>query len=648
MYAVQTSTTEASHTRTQFEKFCFLFQKLCEQCCTVALIEIHSTYTKEKNLLLHTLSTIVSQAKTTVALGKLNFHTYTPPINNRLNSKNQTETLFSNIKFYSEKLWQLLKYPSTPPIRSLLIDFIQTLEEFAQTFVLQYLQSPGSTSQPAYLHPKNPTQPSIRSQVINTTITIDPYLQSLSRNYYYPLYPVDMDPDQEMTLTPSPNQLTQQPATPEPKRIITVKDSIEAIDDLLNELNVTMQPSLPQPDSPILSPSAILQITQNSNMSINKIRFSLHRKNTASNLKEKVSSLPLLKSFFKTIVSANTQTKILPIRNDSNVHHIKTFDQILDLSLIGAKHYIRTMKSSLVILNGDYQISSPLAFDDFKSHPKRASWLDLNGYNIIYSECQASDMVLIGLISRVSPITWRDDLKREIMSMEEWSNNPFYFRLYPSTLSSNLKGAMTPVLLIDVDRPNIDLGMNFFRTLFDGENKISSCGAAYTFFSLYKNKLTDDDRIKIINDNELHVGHMCYIHMQGIKDIDAIVSLKQNVPVKLRTLILSLHSSESTNGRIFRQIEHQSDPEWLTCAFDTTDAGHVASKLHTIAPALCNYITKADHAKVFPSPDKSLNFVTKSIAIKRGKMQIASKPICSVTQAHTDKMLSKLRALPDK
>ncbi len=76
---------------------------------------------------------------------------------------------------------------------------------------------------------------------------------------------------------------------------------------------------------------------------------------------------------------------------------------------------------------------------------------------------------------------------------------------------------------------------------------------------------------------------MWHIHMQGIKDIDAIVSLKQNVPVKLRTLILSLHSSESTNGRIFRQIERQSDPEWLTCAFDTTDAGHVASKLHTIA-----------------------------------------------------------------
>jgi hypothetical protein len=188
------------------------------------------------------------------------------------------------------------------------------------------------------------------------------------------------------------------------------------------------------------------------------------------------------------------------------------------------KYFIKPVKISFRTLTGDYHISTSLSFNEFKLHPNKvASWLDLNGYNITYNECQDSDMVLVGLLSRVDSMTWRDDLKNEIMSLTEWQDNPFFFRLYPSTLSCNIKCTMTFVLMIDVDHPNIDRGLAFFRKIFNGDFKTSTCSIPYIFFMLYGSKLTDNDRQKIIEDTNHHVNHISYIHIQGIKDIDVIV-----------------------------------------------------------------------------------------------------------------------------
>jgi hypothetical protein len=107
-------------------------------------------------------------------------------------------------------------------------------------------------------------------------------------------------------------------------------------------------------------------------------------------------------------------------------------------------------------------------------------------------------MVLVGLLSRVNSMTWRDDLKNEIMSLTEWQDNPFFLRLNPSTLSCNVKCTMTSVLMIDVDHPNINRGLAFFHKIFNGDFKTSTYSIPYIFFTLYGNKLTDDDRQRIM------------------------------------------------------------------------------------------------------------------------------------------------------
>jgi len=79
-------------------------------------------------------------------------------------------------------------------------------------------------------------------------------------------------------------------------------------------------------------------------------------------------------------------------------------------------------------------------------------------------------MVLIGFLTRVRSFTWRE--------------GPFQFHLFPGTLSSNLKTAMTPIMLVEVNRPKIEIGLHFFRTTLDDVHNISSNGIAYPFFSL--------------------------------------------------------------------------------------------------------------------------------------------------------------------
>jgi hypothetical protein len=132
------------------------------------------------------------------------------------------------------------------------------------------------------------------------------------------------------------------------------------------------------------------------------------------------------------------------------------------------------------------------------------------------------------------------------------------------------------------------------------------CSIPCIFFALYSNKLTDDDRFKKIEDTKHYVSHISYIHIQGIKDVDVKVTLKQNINVKLSKLLLSLHA-ETTNGCIFYQMERQKDENYITYIFHTTDAELVAAKLPMIASLISNYIKKEDVEKVLINPDHSLH-----------------------------------------
>jgi hypothetical protein len=148
----------------------------------------------------------------------------------------------------------------------------------------------------------------------------------------------------------------------------------------------------------------------------------------------------------------------------------------------------------------------------------------------------SSDMVKIGFLASVRPFTWREDLRLAIKGTLEWQENPFHFCMFFGSISSNKKNAAAQVLMIEVEHNNLHAGLDYFCNMFDDENPLSPCGIPYLFLTLYQNTLSNGERATIIADINHHVGHTQLIRLYGLKDIDTIITLRQNIKVKLRKL----------------------------------------------------------------------------------------------------------------
>jgi len=164
---------------------------------------------------------------------------------------------------------------------------------------------------------------------------------------------------------------------------------------------------------------------------------------------------------------------------------------------------------------------------------------------MILRDCQSSDMVRIGFLSRIRPFAWCNDLKNMIKDTELWKSDPFQFLLYPGSLSRNKKGAMAPVMMVETEWEKVSTGLDFFCHAFDGDNPLSPCRFSYPFFTLYQNQLSDSERQSIIQDSLRHIGEVDLIHLHGFQNIDVLVTPRQNIKVQLHKLLLGLHANQS-------------------------------------------------------------------------------------------------------
>ncbi len=79
----------------------------------------------------------------------------------------------------------------------------------------------------------------------------------------------------------------------------------------------------------------------------------------------------------------------------------------------------------------------------------------------------------------------------DIRPTSEWKESPFQFGLFPGSLSSNKKRDMAPVLVVEIEHKHVSTGLEFFSSVFDGDNHLSPCDIPYLVFMLYQNQLTD-------------------------------------------------------------------------------------------------------------------------------------------------------------
>jgi hypothetical protein len=236
-------------------------------------------------------------------------------------------------------------------------------------------------------------------------IATDPYLRSLQQNYYYPLSEDVMVPVPDQSLhhdsmivdgesaAPQGSQASSssKQASSTEKRRVTIEDSMDVISELISEIQSSDTQPPPHPINPQDHPKPPIKQK-------GKLCLSLARRSKSGN--SSLAFLPLLKKFFHTLLSTGTIT-ILPIRNDSRAQPLQLSSQINELTVIGSKTFIKPSKPNGGSIARDLHVSTSLSFQEICDHPKIINWMTLNGYFLVLSNCQTSDMVKIGFLSRV-------------------------------------------------------------------------------------------------------------------------------------------------------------------------------------------------------------------------------------------------------
>jgi hypothetical protein len=548
-------------------------------------------------------------------------------------STHDRELIVNSVLTHCNTLWSTLRRPSSLVFRKNAASMLALIDSFILSYLSHSLPNPALYDQ--FKRPSSPAKPSISHQITNLEITIDPYYKSLQRNFYFPISPDNMPTADD---TPMSIDNVDQPNSQPPsnssisslKKSITVEDSMDVIAELIQEI----QNSDDQDISSQISLGTVppMPVT-NKRVSI---RVSLAKRNKSGVTAP--SSLPLLRKFFHILLSTG-QTSILPVRNESKISPIKSTAQVNELTLVGAKSFHKASKPNSHCIAGDYHLSTSLSFDELSGHPKVLDWLYAHGYFLILSDCQSSDKIKIGFLTRVRPFTWREDLRDEIKASNEWQENPFQFRLFFGSISSNKKGEMAPVLMVEVERDKVSLGLAFFSTIFAGDTPLSPCGIPYIFFTLYQNILSDTERISIIRDINHHVGHYQLIRLYGLKNIDTIVTLRQNVKIKLRKLLLNIRAHQSSSS-MFTQIEKEADPDSILCAFDSDQYDTVMANIPNISLYIRQCLQDDDLQKVFVNPDYSIYVPQRLISSQKGIGKPKTIPI--EIQEHTTAALSKM------
>jgi hypothetical protein len=368
-------------------------------------------------------------------------------------------------------------------------------------------------------------------------------------------------------------------------------------------------------------------------------RFSIYRRNGTPISK---NQLTLFKTFAHSIKSADHQAQILPIRSDKNMLPVTTTDQINNVDNTSIRNFFKPYKRTTKTLSGDFHIGTTLSFDEFKAHISISNWFELNGYNVTFCECQSSDMVKIGFLGRVRGFTYRDDMTLFITSHPKWIQDSFHFRLYYDTFVTKEKGKMTYVLMVDVDRPNVEKGISFFESLFDGIQKNSPNAIAYPFFTLYKNTYSEEERVGIISDTDLQTDNISVVTLHGLQEVDAQIRLCNGVKVPIRHLLLSIPCAGTTNGKLFLQVERQSGSDWLLCAFSSTDSSRVMTKIPNLAEILQRYVSSDDLDKLFRVADRVIKLNGQAVSVRKGRMYVPLLPVPETTLQHTKKVLSNI------
>jgi hypothetical protein len=623
-----------------FKLFSILLD-LSTLCTTLSQLS-HTTYKKSEQVLIHQLFRVaLSNARNTYN-NVLLFHKHRNPMTFPNGDEEKYTDLYVNLKERYTLLWDELKIAHRDnQVRVLLFQYLSIHILLVQHLAENILLVDTCSRNDKYFSPTKPNYPSAYTQIVTEPKQIlDPYLASLSENYYFPLSTMSQMENMENvsdTQEGSPRTTTTTPSPTKHKPVITADNSIEELSKMLNEMESDDPPVESQQET-----TPVFQQETQTKPTYFKHRFAIYKKNIPTYRTTSTLTQLQFKSFSKCLKSIDAQIQFLPIRNNRRLNSLSTTDQLNSVDENSLQNFFKAYKRTKKTLSGDFHIGSKLTFEDLISHKDLESWFIMHGYNIILNGCQTSDMVRIRFLTRVRGFTYRDDLKSYITESDQWNKSPFHFRLYFDSFSTNSKGKMTYVMMIDIDRPNIEQGMKFFQDFFNGDLKNSPNGLQYMFLPLYKKTYSEDERLQIIKDNDHHTEGVSVVALSGLNHLDTIVQLQQGSATTIRNLHLAVPALRTSNRKLFLQVERQAGNSWLLCCFYTTDSTEVTLRLGSLESLLKKYVKTDDLPKLFQTEVFTLKFNGQAAPLKKGKSKYIFQEVPAETASYANRAMGKL------
>jgi hypothetical protein len=96
-----------------------------------------------------------------------------------------------------------------------------------------------------------------------------------------------------------------------------------------------------------------------------------------------------------------------------------------------------------------------------------------------------------------------------------------------------VKGSLTNVLMVHVDRPSIEI--KIFQTYFDDDQQNSPNKISYLFFPLYRKKYST-----IIQDNDHFTEEVSIVAVTGLSDLNRVIYLKLGIKTMIQHLLLAV------------------------------------------------------------------------------------------------------------
>jgi len=195
--------------------------------------------------------------------------------------------------------------------------------------------------------------------------------------------------------------------------------------------------------------------------------------------------------------------------------------------------------------------------------------------------------------------------------------------------------------MIDVDRLNVDQAITFFQDWFNRDKPTSQNEILYLFLPLFKKSYTDEEWLRIIADHDLHAENNSVVAIKGLNLPDTIVTLTNGVHTAIRKLLLSIPSPGLATGKLFIQVEHQSNQDWLLCCFQTLDSTKVTLRLSTLEDSLKKYIKPESHQHLFKY-DHNITFSRHIATVTKGRQKLPRLKRPDHIREYTDVSLKKL------